>query len=196
MGKTITDFLADDEARPVLEAWLQAESDKRVTAAIKSHDLKNPKAGDAAAKLAARLEQLEGALAAEKAAHELKFHVYKRAAEAGVDYTLVDDIHFVDAAAADKKIAALAAAVSKKRIEDVNRDMIEHAFRPGSGNGPAPALTLSSMSDKQRRDLLEKDPAEYQRILLSQAVRQAPGREDPFDLDRGGATGEIFSTRR
>lgn len=158
MGKTtIEDYLADAEARPVLEAWLQSEGDRRVEAAIRTHNLKNPRASEAAAKLAARLEQLEGALAASKAANEMKFHVFKKANELGVPFSLVEDIRFDDVAAADKKLAALATAVSQKKIAAMNEDMIEHSFRPGSGNREV-GSGIGAMSAQELADFHSRDP--------------------------------------
>jgi hypothetical protein len=130
MAKTIVELLADAELGPVITAHI----DRCVTQAIKTFSDRHPPAGEAEAALAARIERIEKAHVASVAAANLQFFTYKRATELGIDYGLVEDLSFPDAKAAEVKLKALAGAISKKKIEDINRDMIENSHKPGSGN--------------------------------------------------------------
>lgn len=136
MAKVIADYLADAEAKPVLEAWLQSESDKRVNAAIATHDKKNPPAGRIAAELSARLEKIEKAHTEYKASSELRYQVFKAATEAGIEYDVISDIPFKDLAEAEKKISQIASLTKQADIR-VRNELLAGAHKPGSGNAPA-----------------------------------------------------------
>lgn len=167
--KTIDEILADAELGPVVAAHVQAESaitserlgklletpegfnsvrahfDAYAGKAMKTFALNHPPANVAAEKLTKRLEKLEAAHTASIAAGELRFHVFKKAAELGVDYSLVSDLRFDNEKAADAKLAALAVAVGKKKSDDINRELAG-SFKPGAG----------SHSDAQGQGLHEK----------------------------------------
>lgn len=155
--KTISDYLADAEAKPVLEAWLQAETDRRVVEALATHDAKNPRANDAAVKLAARLERLEAALSASKAASELKFYIFRRATETHIPYTLIEDIAFPDQAAVDKKLRALVEEYGRVTNAKAN-ELLGNGFKPGGGLAPGSGPDIRSMSAQERVDFHNRDP--------------------------------------
>lgn len=157
MPKTIDDVLKDAEIGPVVAeairaageityerlhsaisteegfARLRPDFDRYANKAMRSFEENHPLPPKVGETLNARLDRIEKARAAEAAANELRFAVFRKATALGVDFELVQDLHFTDIKTAEAKLEQLAAAVSRKKIEDVNVTLAG-GFKPGAGN--------------------------------------------------------------
>jgi thioredoxin-like negative regulator of GroEL len=149
------------EDAEIVVKYVQSESDRRITSAMKTHDQNNPRAGDAAKQLAARLERLEAAHSASVKAADLRFEIFKAASAAGVSYDLVQDIPFKDLKEARKKIEQIAKAVKTTETAAINKFVVDNGGKPGSGNPTESVKDIKTLSFQERIDLLEHDPKRY-----------------------------------
>lgn len=84
--------------------------------------------------LAERLDRLERGAGAKLRAADLRFYLYRKCTEAGVDFGLLSDFPFKDEAGIDAKVSAFGALATAARTRTVN-ETLANGFRPGSGNG-------------------------------------------------------------
>jgi hypothetical protein len=147
MSKTIEEILSDVELGPLVKAFV----DKRVgqgiqTALSKRLDTSN---------LTQRLYRLENAAKLEAVKNDLRFHVFQKATESGLDYDLVKDVPFSTPEEADKKIAAILSFSKNKAAQDLNQTF-SNAFKPGTGLGSSTGNNPRTFNDFVKEFSTEK----------------------------------------
>ena len=123
--RTISDLLADPESKKIILSFV----DQQVTKALKTYSAKRLDTST----LTARLLRLETALQQKEKEQDMKFHIFKKCYEAGVNYELVKDIPFQSKEEAEKKILQLQEFATMKAEKTFNERMIAEAPKPGTG---------------------------------------------------------------
>jgi hypothetical protein len=131
MPRSISEILDDPADGPVVKAYLQVASDKRVTGALATYALNHPSDET----LTPRLAALEAAAEAQVAAMKLENYVLRRSQALGINPEDIEDLGmtFKDAADVDAKLGKLGEKVKKRDLEEVN-EKLAGSFKPGSGN--------------------------------------------------------------
>jgi len=137
MPRTYEEIIAGlpEDERTVVDKWTQAATDKRITNALATYQANHPTLDEKG--ISARLRKIEEAHQAALSASDLRFHVYRECAEAGIQFDLVSDIPFPSKEAASEKIRQLA-AMGKEQDLKTRNELLANSFRPGSGNGGGP----------------------------------------------------------
>lgn len=117
----------------LLTRYFQAESDRRIAQALKTHDAKSltvPKAFE-------RLQKIEAAAAEKIRKIELEKNVLKKCIDKNLDYHLVEDLGltFKDESEIDSKLKILIDAQAKRKIDELNELAIRTSYKPGGGLG-------------------------------------------------------------
>jgi hypothetical protein len=132
--KTINELLSDPETAKAVYAF----ADSQVTKALKTYSSKRLDTST----LTARLLRLEAALQQKEKEQDMKFHIFKKCYEAGVNYDLVKDIPFSSKEEAEKKILQLQEFAAAKAEKTFNERIIAETLKPGTG-GSNPADKLA-----------------------------------------------------
>jgi chromosome segregation ATPase len=82
-----------------------------------------------------RIQRAEEAFKAKEAELETRYYARERALVAGIDYSLIEDYPFQDAAAVDAKIAALSTFIQDAKQRGVNEKLLS-APKPMAGGEP------------------------------------------------------------
>ena len=131
--RTISDLLADPESKKIILSFV----DQQVTKALKTYSSKRMDTST----LTARLLRLEAAVQQKEKEQDMKFHIFKKCYEVGVNYDLVKDIQFNSKEEAEKKILQLQEFAAAKAEKTFNERMIAEAPKPGAGEArPADKL--------------------------------------------------------
>jgi len=123
--KTINELLSNPETAKAAYAF----ADQQVTKALKTYSAKRLDTST----LTARLLRLEAALAQKEKEQDMKFNIFKKCYETGVNYDLVKDIPFASKEEAERKIAQLQEFATMKAQQSFNERMIAEAPKPLSG---------------------------------------------------------------
>jgi hypothetical protein len=145
----------------VIRLYVQSESDRRISLALKSWSEKHPTSED----LPKRLEDIEGRITAkdaELAAERLKHFAFRKATEAGIDPDLLDGFNATDEAAITKKIDALSKLAHNQDLRTRN-ELLGLGHKPGSGN-PEPADNRPAWEQRMT--------PEEQMVLAAERARQ------------------------
>jgi hypothetical protein len=146
--KTIAELLSDPETAKAVYAF----ADQQVTKALKTYSSKRLDTST----LTARLLRLEAALQQKEKEQDMKFYIFKKCYEVGVNYDLVKDIQFNSKEEAEKKILQLQEFAAAKAEKTFNERMIAEAPKPGAGEARPADKFLKYLSAEEQLALRSK----------------------------------------
>ena len=115
----------------LLTRYFQAESDRRIAQAIKTHDAKSLTVPGAFE----RLQKLEAATNEKIKKIELEKLVMRKCIDRGINYRFVEDLglQFKDEKEIDNKLKLLAEAQARQHEANLNEYAIRSSYKPGGG---------------------------------------------------------------